>query len=70
MPSRQVRWDAFARQGLKRESHINYYDTDSCAWCGQRPHMLYSYQGTDDRIVSKNPKMFCNLECFDSYNGR
>lgn len=72
MATTTVRHDGFARESLERESHINYHGTESCTWCGRRPHVLYSYEVKSDAdmrpsVRRGNPKKFCNLECFDDY---
>ena len=70
MPADHVRHDGFARESLHRET-----SGKACAWCGQKgpkPNYTYTVEGDAEAGCVRpraGAKAFCNLECYDSYNG-
>ena len=67
----QLRHDAFARETMMRDCHVNRNDRYHCEWCGNHPARLFGYYYVrDDSMrtpLRNHNKLFCNLVCLNSY---
>lgn len=52
---------AYTHEEWSRESVTNADGRLSCDWCGQRPRVLFRYNGRKG--------LFCNKDCYESYHG-
>lgn len=75
MATVELRHDGMARCTLYRCT--TYPINNECKWCGQKGKRLYLYYWrNDDRMrpvtpldIGRNAGPFCNINCWESYNG-